>query len=392
MSSPLEGVRVIDLSRLLPGPYCTMLLSDLGAEVIRVEQPDYKFIEFPPFYVSTERKESIVDTILMRNKKSIALNLKIPSATQVLYKLVESADILIETFRPGVAAKLQIDYPTLKKINPKLIYCALSGFGQKGPYSKKAAHDLNYAGLSGNLNPSGKDKAPVVPSTQLSDMSGSLFATIGILSALYARNARQNSEGEFLDVSLLDSCFAFNPVAFANSLASDPGDLAVLQGKFPFYNIYRTKDNKFLSVAPMEFKFWREFCHIIDLPHLVDKQYVLGKEQTRVIDEIQNHLLTKDLEDWMQLFDSKEACVFPIYSYKEAIQDPHFKSRGMIQTYMHPDFGKILQPSVPLNFSNSQLKPIGISPILGQDQHEILKMLGYSEDDIENMKKSKIFG
>jgi crotonobetainyl-CoA:carnitine CoA-transferase CaiB-like acyl-CoA transferase len=233
MSLPLEGVIVIDLARMLPGPYASMILADLGAEVIRVEDPKYPYGNPPPFYQKGRYRESAFNSIIMRNKKSIALDLKKEQALEIFYKLVEKADVILETFRPKVVKKLKVDYDTLSKINKSIIYCSLTGYGQYGQYEQTAGHDLNYIGICGilDLNKERKiegkktqERKPVLPGVQAADIGGGLVSTIGILGALLERDKNPNKEGQYIDISMTDCVFSFMPMAAAFQFSKDSYD------------------------------------------------------------------------------------------------------------------------------------------------------------------------
>jgi len=233
MSLPLEGIVVIDLARMLPGPYASMILADLGAEVIRVEDPRYPYGSPPPFFQKGRYRESAFNSIIMRNKKSIALDLKKEKALEIFYKLVEKADIILETFRPKVTNRLKIDYDSLCKINKSIIYCSLTGYGQNGPYEQIAGHDLNYIGICGILDlnkerellgKKDQERKPVLPGIQAADIGGGLVSTIGILGALFERDRNPNKEGQYIDISMTDCVFSFMPMAAAFQFSKGKND------------------------------------------------------------------------------------------------------------------------------------------------------------------------
>ena len=285
MRLPLEGILVIDLARMLPGPYASMILADLGAEVIRVEDPKYPYGSPPPFFQKGRYRESAFNSVIMRNKKSIALNLKNEEALGIFYKLVEKADIILETFRPKVTEKLKVDYETLSKINKSIIYCSLTGYGQYGPYEQFAGHDLNYIGICGILDlnkereltgEKNQERKPVLPGVQAADIGGGLVSTIGILGALIERDKNPNKEGQYVDISMTDCVFSFMPMAAAFQFSKGLNDGMTkprnpLHGEVPFYSIYKTKDNKYLSVGAIEVKFWRGVCIGLGRDDLITK-------------------------------------------------------------------------------------------------------------------------
>ncbi|NVM17532.1 MAG: CoA transferase [Candidatus Lokiarchaeota archaeon] len=404
MSLPLEGIVVIDLARMLPGPYASMILADLGAEVIRVEDPKYPYGSPPPFFQKGRYRESAFNSIIMRNKKSIALDLKKEQALEIFYKLVKKADIILETFRPKVTNKLKIDYDTLFKINKSIIYCSLTGYGQYGPYQQTAGHDLNYIGICGilDLNKERKleekknqERKPVLPGVQAADIGGGLVSTIGILGALIEREKNPNKEGQYIDVSMTDSVFSFMPMAAAFEFSKEKYDGITksrnpLHGEVPFYSIYRTKDNKYLSVGAIEIKFWRGVCEGLGRKDLITKGNALGLEKEEVFQEVQNEFLKKTQGEWMEIFSKIDACVMPVKNFSEACDDPQIKSRNMVVETNHPKFGKIQNISSPIKYSRTPLTIRSLAPISGQNTKEILKELDYTEEDIRNFKRSGV--
>ena len=250
----LDGVKVLDLTRMVPGPFCTMILADFGADVIMIEQPGGPAL-------GQRRKNFHID----RNKKSIILNLKDRQAKDILYRLASDADILVEGFRPGTVEKLGIDYKHLEKINPGLIYCSISGYGQTGPYSSRVGHDINYMALSGILSLTGKrNETPIIPGTQVADVAGgSLMATIAILVALHHRE--KTGQGQYIDISMVDGALSLGPISFweyfSTGKAPEREGHRYL-GAVPCYNVYETKDGKYVSIGAVETTFWVTFCRM----------------------------------------------------------------------------------------------------------------------------------
>ncbi|MGV9200774.1 MAG: CaiB/BaiF CoA transferase family protein, partial [Promethearchaeia archaeon] len=267
---PLSSIKILDLSRMLPGPYCSMVLADLGAEVIRVENPRYPYANPPPLFRKGRYNESAFNAILMRNKKSIALNLKKEEGKEIFYELAKEADVILETFRPKVVEKLNIGYDTISEINPSIIYCALTGYGQNGPYEQLAGHDMNYLGICGIMNLNrprthydkpDEVRKPVVPGMQCADIGGALVAVIAIQGAIIEREKNESKKGQYIDISMLDSAFSFMPMAAAYHFAQSVNEKPLrsenpLHGAMPYYSVYRTKDNKFLTIGAIEMKFW----------------------------------------------------------------------------------------------------------------------------------------
>ncbi len=403
MQLPLEGIRILDLSRMLPGPYCSMILADLGAEVIHINNPRYPYANPPPFYQKGRYRESAFNSILMRNKKSISLNLKKERAKQIFYELVKKSDVILETFRPKVTNKLKIDYDTLSKINDSILYCSLTGYGQNGPYEQIAGHDMNYVGLCGilNLNKereiSGRDqteKKPIVPGIQAADIGGALVATIGILGAIIERNNHAQKKGQYIDISMLDSVFSFMPMAAAINFSKDLNDGIqnenILHGSVPYYSIYKTKDNKYLSIGAIELKFWHDLCKGLNRDDLKNKQTLKIEEREYVFAELKKEFLKKTQSEWLEVFKALDACVMPIKSFSKACEDPQIIARKMVVSLDHPKFGYLPNISSPIKYSRTPLSIRSPAPKIGHHTKEILKQLNYSEEEIREFKKKGI--
>ncbi|MFX0041309.1 MAG: CaiB/BaiF CoA transferase family protein [Candidatus Hodarchaeota archaeon] len=403
MSLPLEGKVVLDLTRMLPGPYCSMILADLGAEVIRVEDPKYPYANPPPFFQKGRYRESAFNSILMRNKKSITLNLKKEKAREIFYELVKTADVVLDTFRPKVTIKLKIDYDTLSSINPSIICCSLTGYGQNGPYEQIAGHDLNYIGICGILHLNkerriigreDKDRFPIVPGIQAADIGGGLVSTISILGAIIERDNNPEKRGQFIDISMTDSVFSFMPMAAAYHFSKDLNEgiktQNPLHGDSPFYSVYKTKDNKFVSVGVIEVKFWRDLCDGLGREDLKLKQTVQGEEKEWVFHELQKEFIKKTQKEWTEIFKDLDACVMPINSFAEACEDPQIRARKMVVEMNHPKFGRIQNVGTPIKYSRTPLTIRNLAPKIGQHTKEILKSLNYNDDDISNFKRKGI--
>jgi crotonobetainyl-CoA:carnitine CoA-transferase CaiB-like acyl-CoA transferase len=403
MKLPLEGIRILDLSRMLPGPYCSMILADLGAEVIHINNPRYPYANPPPFYQKGRYRESAFNSILMRNKKSISLNLKSEKAREIFYELVKGADVVLETFRPKVTTKLKIDYDVLSKINESIIYCSLTGYGQYGPYEQIAGHDMNYVGLCGILNLNRErqlygehlsERKPIVPGIQAADIGGGLVAAIGILGAIIGRNNHPQKKGQNIDVSMLDSVLSFMPMAAAINFSKELNDGIqnenILHGSVPFYSIYKTKDNRYVSVGAIELKFWHALCNGLEREDLKNKQTVRGKEREYVFHELKKEFSKKTLSEWIEAFKGLDACVMPIKSFNEACQDPQIMARNMVVSLTHPKFGQVPNIASPIKYSHTPLSIRTLAPKVGQHTKEILKELNYSDEQIREFKRKGI--
>src|SRR6266571_497237 len=332
MGQPLSGIRVLDLSRLLPGAYASQMLADFGADVIKVEEPgsgDYGRL-MPPY---SPGGTSLYFLAINRNKRSITLNLKSDEGREIFLRMVRQADVLLESFRPGVLERLGLGYERLKEVNPGLIYCAISGYGQDGPYRLRAGHDLNYAGYAGLLHYNrGPHGEPAMPATQLGDLAGgSYMAIIGILTALMGR--AQTGEGRMIDVSMTEGVMSLLPLFtttyFNTGQAPQPGR-SPLDGGLPCYNIYETKDGKHVTLAALEYKFWHTFCTRIGHLELLPFHMPVGPgERERAMDMLRAIFKTKTRDEWLAELAGIDACVGPVYSIDEALSDPHAQARGV---------------------------------------------------------------
>ncbi|WP_077213433.1 CaiB/BaiF CoA transferase family protein [Bacillus dakarensis] len=378
MSMPLEGIRVLDLTRLLPGPYCTMMLADFGADVIKVEdtnQGDYTRLGEPSVAGMSAMFHS-----LNRNKRSVSLDLKSEEQKEVFIDLVKTADVLIESFRPGVMDRLGVGYEELKKHNPKLIYCAITGYGQTGPYVDKPGHDTNYLSYAGLLGLQGEQNGkPINSSVQIADLGGgALMGTIGVLVAII--EAKNSGKGQFVDISMLDGAVSWLQTILPAYLATNElpkrGGM-VLNGKLACYENYETKDNRYISVGALEFKFWKDFCKVIGRTDLIEKLGAPDEEQLKMKEEIQAIISTKTRDEWIKLFDEVDTCVAPILTVEEMVNDPQIKHRQMIEEVTQPGVGVVKQIANPIKLSRTQAKTVRKAPGHGEHNEEILQELGH---------------
>lgn len=376
---PLEGIRVLDLTRLLPGPYCSLLLADYGADVIKVEDP--KSGDYARWYEPrVNDDQSAMFISLNRNKRSIALDLKFEKDKEAFISLIKTADVLIESFRPGVMDRLGLGYEELKVHNPKLIYCAITGYGQSGPYAKEAGHDLNFLSYSGLLHLQGApNEKPLIPSVQIGDIGGgALMAAVGILLAII--EAKKTNTGQFVDISMLDGALSWMHTILPNYWTSgempNRGELTLNGGK-ACYEIYRTKDNRFISVGALEYKFWKNFCKVIGKEELIDQLEEPLEQQRIMKQEVQAVIQQKTLTEWLELFEGIDACVSPVLTPEELADHPQIKHRQMIEDISHPEVGVIKQIGNPIKLSNSTVTTRRHAPGLGEHTNEILKELGF---------------
>ncbi len=344
---PLEGLVVLDFSTLLPGPLATLMLAEAGAEVIKVEKPQGDDMRhFPPRLGET----SAPFAVLNAGKRSIALDLKDPDQRAALRPLVERADILVEQFRPGVMAKLGLGYEALKVINPRLVYCSITGFGQEGPRAQEAGHDLNYAAVAGLLSLSpGTTRSPTVPPMLAADIGGgSLPAVLNILLALRQRDL--TGEGMHLDIAMSDAMFTFAWYGLAQGHATGrfPGaGENVLAGGSPRYGLYATRDGRFLAVGALEPKFWDTFCGALDLPEALRDD---RRDPAATRAAIAERIAAQDADEWHRRLTPLDCCCTVVASLDEAVRDPHFTARGLMgATAATPDGSRIPLAAVPID-------------------------------------------
>ncbi|MDP0493557.1 MAG: CaiB/BaiF CoA-transferase family protein [Fusobacterium sp. JB021] len=390
----LTGLKILDFSTLLPGPYATLMLADLGAEVLKISSPTKGDIvaNYPPFI--EDSRLSANQAWLGRNKKNMFLNLKSEEGINIVKKLVEDYDIVVEQFRPGVMKRLGLDYETLKSINPRLIYCSLTGYGQTGPMKNNAGHDINYLARSGNMSYSGrKSTGPVLTNMQIADIGvGSLHSVVGILAAVNYRNT--TGKGQYIDVAMFDGLIPFHAMEGASFLATgveSKREETRLNGG-SMYDFYETKDNRYLSVGSLEPKFWKNFCECINLTNLIELT-VMPENVSEIKEIIKNRLKEKTLNEWMDIFKGKDVCVEPVLNMKEAlIDDEQIKAREMVVEVKVPNTEKlkIKQMGSPIKLSECPVKYYEGGYPLGYHTKEVLVKLGYSEDEIKKLLKDEI--
>lgn len=323
---PLSTIKILDFSTLLPGPLATRLLADMGASVVKIESPTKPdpVRTLPPF----AQNVSVLHAFLNHAKRSLALDLKQSWAIEVVKKLVITHDVLVESFRPGVMKRLGLDYESLNNINPKLIYCSITGYGQTGPYSARAGHDCNYLALSGLMSYTGtRNTGPAPQGTQIADIAGGTYpATVAILTALFRRE--KIGVGQKIDISIADAALWLNILANPAycALGTIPDYESSLLNGGGFYGYYKTKDSRYVSVGCLEPHFWKNFCHAIERPELETLNPNFGENTKHLQKEISHVFSQKTLSEWQKIFENQDACVEPVLTLKEAFEHPHFKA------------------------------------------------------------------
>ncbi|MFW5968660.1 MAG: CaiB/BaiF CoA transferase family protein [Persicimonas sp.] len=371
----LEGVKVLDLSRLLPGPFCTMLLADMGADVLKIEAPEGG--DYARYYPPVEGEYGAFFAAVNRNKRSMTLDLKDERGVGVFERLVEEADVVVESFRPGVMERLGIDYERLCNINEGIVFCSISGYGQDGPMRERAGHDLNYMARAGLLEQNGRaGDAPVVPGFQVADLAGgALYAALGITSALYGRE--RTGEGARLDISMTEGAMSLHlPLQAAIAAGEEqPRGEGMLTGGRASYNVYETKDGEYLAVAALEPKFWMGFVQAIDAPELADAGMATGEEAQAARERVAEVIGAKNLKYWLRVFEEIDVCVEAVRSPEEVLEDELFRAREMFF-----ELAGYHQTRTPLTPVEREHAP---PPGHGEHSREVLDEVGFSAEEIE---------
>ncbi|MFC1992189.1 CaiB/BaiF CoA transferase family protein [Chloroflexota bacterium] len=395
--SGLRDIRVLDLCRTAPGAFCTMILGDLGAEVYKVETP---YSGDTPIFGSgvsplpgKDGKERGAYSSLNRNKKSIALDLKSEEGRQIFYSLARKSDVIVEGFRPGVTGRLKVDYETIKGINPAIICCSMSGYGQDGPYRDLPGHDINYISIAGALGMIGSSgQAPAIPMNFIADYAGgSLFAVIGVLAAIVAR--QNTGAGQYVDIAMTDGAISLlSRLAsdyFKDGLIPKRGEQE-LNGGAPYYNVYETRDGKYVSVGCLEPVFWENLCRAFNLEELIPFQHAEGTKREEIFARLKEAFLTRTRDEWFEILKEKNVCVAPVYELDETFSDPQALHRQMVIGVTHPELGEVKQVGSPIKFSAGSPEVRSTAPFLGEHTDSILLELGYKARDIKSLREAKI--
>ncbi|HXZ35420.1 MAG TPA: CoA transferase [Thermodesulfobacteriota bacterium] len=395
MSQPLKGIRVLDLTHVLAGPFCTQILGDLGAEVIKIERPGVgdPTRRMPPH---TMKDQSLYFMSLNRNKKSLTLDLKAPEGKEIFYGLTRKADVVMNNFTPGTMEKLGLGYEDLKKINPKIVWASVTGYGQTGPYRERPSYDIIVQAMGGAMSYTGEPgKPPVRCGIPIGDLGGAVFAVIGILSALVSRS--MTGEGRMVDISMLDVQLALHTYRAKYYFVA--GEVPQPVGTAHVSNVplraYRTKDSALVIEAYID-HFFRNLCKNLDMEHLADdprfstraNRLKNREELDRILEEA---FLTKTTAEWWDLFIKLEVPSGPIYTVAEAVADPQVLSRNMVVEIDSPHVGKTRDVGSPIKVSGVDQTQYVYPPALGEHTEQILKnLLGYSADKIKGLKSQKV--
>ncbi|MEK6666571.1 MAG: CaiB/BaiF CoA-transferase family protein [candidate division NC10 bacterium] len=394
---PLDGIKILELARVAPGEFCTMLLGDMGADVLKIETPP---ADGKPDILDDKRRAAFA--YINRNKRSLALNLKAPEGQAIFQKLAAGADVIIEGFRPGVMKRLGGDYETIRKINPRIVYCSLSGFGQDGPYRDYPAHDINYLSLAGVLGLIGEpDRKPAIPLNIVADYGGaSLHGALGIMLALFARE--RTGKGQHVDVAYLDSTLSLLAATpnlrffFSDGLAPRRG-AGFLGGSYPYYAVYETKDKKLLSIGCTEPWLWENFCKAIGRPDFVKysrlaDQFVraANAEEIKAREEVETIIRTRTRDEWYDFLVKHDVCVGKVYDIEEVFDDPQVQARQMVVETEHPEVGKVKEVGVAIKLSETPGAVRHAGPYRGEHTEQVLSDLGMKPAEIKMLRDKRV--
>lgn len=397
----LAGLQVLDFSRLAPGPLATMILADLGADVIKVEEPgggqrareERALKGLDAASASRDERRMRAISPLERNKRSIAINLREPAGKAIALDLAQRADIIVEGFRPGVMHRLGLDYSSVREVNSRIIYCSITGYGQSGSQATVPGHDLNYVAFSGALGMFGDSSGrPIVPYNLIADYAGgSLHAVIGILAAVV--NRTRTNDGQYIDVSMTDGVVGLMGLAMATFLATGRPPTAgadKLTGGVAYYNIYQTRDGRDVTVACNEPWFFRNLCEALGLPEFVKQQMGDSAVQAIMKDAFAAKFSQKTLSEWEVIFDGTDVAYAPVRKLEELLNSSYAEERGLLLTAEHPEFGRIQQLNNGVRLSDSPNHLRHLAPGPGEHTEDILRALGRTDDDIDGLVASGV--
>ena len=382
----LSGVRVLDLSLQLPGPFCTMMMADYGAEVVKIDEPSPRARN--PF-AAEDPGTGPLDRYLNRGKKSVTLNLKSAEGQEIFRKMAATADVVVEGFRPGVVKRLGVDYETLSAANPGLVYCSISGYGQTGPMRDVAGHDVNYLSYAGVLGLSGRpEDPPTLLPVQLGDVyGGSMMALSGILMALLSR--QRTGKGAWIDISMTDGSVASLAIPASNLLGGgipqERGALP-LAGMLPCYDAYRCADGGYVSLGGLEPWFWKKLVTRLGREDFDELQYAAGESAEGVRRDLQAIFLGKTRDEWIRLFEGEDVCISPVLSLDEAMSHPNTVARRMVVDVGSPLGGTEPQLGLPIKIAGEEERAPGRAPRLGEHDDPVLEELGYSGEEIAGLR------
>ena len=389
---PLSDIRVLDLTRLLPGGFCSLLLADFGAEVLKVEDTGMgDYVRWAPPYYGDEEQQALgtrspLYLALNRGKRSVRLNLKDEKGREALLRLVAEHDVVLEGFRPGVLDRLGVGYERMREVNPAIVYCAITGYGQTGPHSGRAGHDMNYLGLNGLLGMTGeRDGRPIQAAGQIADIGGgALMAAFGVMAALHERS--RSGEGQLVDVSMTDGSLAWLAMEaaryFCDGAVTRRGEHQ-LAGRLICYYPYEASDG-WVTCGALEPKFWAAFCDGVGRPDLVEKQFEPpGSNAWREVAEI---FRSRSRDEWLAFNDEHDAMIEPVLDLDEALDSDLVRDREMVVELEQPEIGTVRLLGLPIKMARTPGRADRPAPAFGEHTDEVLREAGYSEEEVAAMK------
>ncbi|MCW5624146.1 MAG: CoA transferase [Burkholderiales bacterium] len=388
---PLHGFRVLDLTRLLPGPVCTLHLADLGADVIKIE--DTGAGDYARTLGAAPGEIAPVFLAINRNKRGMRLDLKQAEGVALFLDLAKTAHVVIESFRPGVVDRLGVGYEAVRAVNPAIVYCAISGYGQTGPYRLLAGHDLNYCSYAGLTEQTGpRDGDPVIPNFQVADiLGGAVVPAMGILAALL--DAQRTGRGRYVDVAMTEGVLTHNVQALS-ALVSDgatrPRGDDLLSGREACYNVYRASDGRHMAVGALETKFWNEVCDVLGRPDLKPCHWAAGGDPAPAIEALRTIFATRTQAAWVEIFAGHDCCVTPVLDLDAAQEDPQHRARGMFVRSNHPEAGDVLQFAPPLKLSDHTFEIERPAPGSGEHTDELLAEIGCDAQRIAALRAAGV--
>jgi crotonobetainyl-CoA:carnitine CoA-transferase CaiB-like acyl-CoA transferase len=390
MALALEGIRILDMAWLGPGPFCANMLGDLGADVIKIYEAHPERRGGPVMFLFDPTMQPG-----FRNCRTMGLNLKAEEGRSIFCDLAKNADVIMEGFRPGVVKRLGVDYDTIKKINPRIVYASLTGFGQNGPYHNLVGHDINYIGIGGLLGLTGPaGGAPVIPGTVIADFAaGGMSSAIGILAALMARE--RTGMGQFVDMSMTDAVVESTSMQISpyllNGMVPKKGE-TMFTGHYPWYNVYETRDGKYISIGALEPWFFANLCELLGCEQLIEHQFAEGEKREEIFKYFRETFLSKTRDEWVAILQQKDTCVAPVYDINELESDPQLIARRMIIEVDHPTMGRVKQVGSMHKLSDSPVEVRNWSIRFGQHTEEIILELGYDKTHIDELFKAEVIG
>lgn len=379
----LKGMRVLDFSRYLPGPYATMRLADMGADVIKVEDPHIgdPARHLPPLAEETGR----LFLLLNRNKRSLAIDVKTEVGREIIHRMIPKVDVVVESYRPGVMARFGLGAKTLRSIHPGLIYCSLTGYGQRGAMSGQAGHDINYTAVTGLLDGIGlPGGSPAVPTVQLADLAGGMAASEQILAAWIRR--LRTGEGAVLDVSMVDVLYSWQAFPLAVEQSGQPVTRGshVLCGTMVAYNVYETRDGRYVALGALEPKFWNRFCDAVERPAWRDRGFTPPDDPSGLYREVAKLFRSKTMEEWMRIGEAVDCCLTPVLTLSEAVDSPLARERQSFFTLDHPGEGPQVLPNSGALLARGERagNPVTPAPRRGEHSAEILLETGFGREEI----------